>query len=172
MYEEAGPKAYSGAVPNVVENQVLPLVKRRLGRGGREHEFGLQGLFQQGEMPVVLDAAELSFHCPECGRAPAQLLVAGPPVGDAMGPRLQPRLIPLSIRFVVLKLTPNSGNTSSRWSVAFPPAPSARLAAADSFTRRSSWYSRSSARLASVEEHPNSRRRLTGPLGAAPSASD
>ena len=60
-----------------------------LGRGGCEHEFFLERLRQQGEMPVVLDAPELLLHPPERGGTPTQLLSAGPPVADAMGPRFE-----------------------------------------------------------------------------------
>ena len=50
----------------------------------------LQGVFQQGEMPVVLHPTKLSLRCPEGRRTPPQLLVARAPACHALRLRLQP----------------------------------------------------------------------------------
>ena len=62
---------------------------RRLGRGVREHEFVLQGSFQQGELAVVFDPSELPLHHPERRGTPAHLLIARPPVGHPAGAGLE-----------------------------------------------------------------------------------
>src|SRR6185312_4404269 len=102
-------------------------VSRRLGRGGCEHEFVLQRLYQQGEVPVVLDPPELPLHRAERRGAPAQLLIAGPPVGDPMGPGLSHN------HCATLGVSRAHGARSSRAPTAPrlpPPTAAARTAAA------------------------------------------
>jgi hypothetical protein len=97
----------------------------------------VQRAHQQGQVAVAFDPAELSFESDERGRTLALLLITRAPARHPATPRLDTGHDGFE-HVRRLEAGPEVRETPSRCSVSVSSRPSARLAAAEVFTMRSS----------------------------------